>query len=148
MEQDVDFDRFDEPARLALFHARVLVSEHGGAALGDAHLLLGILRAAPELQALLQPAVAIQRLSECVVGSLATPLLAPESEEVPLDAAAVQILRASTRLADTLAGPQVTPAHLLLALLREPSAAIAACLQTSGVDVESTREAVTSRLQR
>lgn len=147
MEQEPDFDRFDGPARLALFCAREAVSEHGGEALGDAHLLLGILKAAPDLQGLLQPAVAIQRLSECLVGRLATTVLHSTGVEVPLDTAAVKILHASTQLADTLGGPEVTPAHLLLALLREPSDAVASCLHAAGVDVDLTREAVASRLR-
>jgi hypothetical protein len=80
VDQDLTFDRFTEPARLALFHARGAVSEHGGTALIDAHLLLGLLKAAPKLGPPLRPNVNIQRLSECLVGAVAAPLLPPTND--------------------------------------------------------------------
>ena len=68
--------------------ARAGLSEHDGTAIADAHLLLGILKAAPELEPLMRPTVNIQRLSECLVGAVAARSLLPTSAEVPFDLAA------------------------------------------------------------
>ena len=88
MDQGLAFDRYTLGARRALFYARTGLSQHGGAAITDAHLLLGILKAAPELEPLIRPRIQIQRLSECLVGAVATPSFLPSSVEVPFDAAA------------------------------------------------------------
>src|SRR5882672_6795440 len=83
MDEDFAFDRYTKPARLALFYAHTGVSEHGGTGIADAHLLLGILKAAPELGPLMRPSVNIQPLSECLVGAVAAPSLLPTSVELP-----------------------------------------------------------------
>ena len=49
MTQEFGFERYTQPATLTLFHARAVLSEHAGTAVLDAHLLLGILKTAPEL---------------------------------------------------------------------------------------------------
>src|SRR2546425_10260404 len=85
VEQGFSFDRFTESARLALFHARAGLSEHGGTAIADVHLLLGVLKAAPELGPLMRPAVNIQRVSECLVGAVAGPSLLPNRAGMPFD---------------------------------------------------------------
>jgi ATP-dependent Clp protease ATP-binding subunit ClpC len=140
--QDFTFDRFTQPARLALFHSRAAVSEHGGNAIVDAHLLLGVFKAAPELGPMMQPAVDLQRLSECLVGAVAAPSLPLTSVEVPFDAAVKAALLDATRLADSLGQWDVTPAHILLALLRQPQGTAAACLRSAGIDLAVTTEAV------
>jgi Clp amino terminal domain, pathogenicity island component len=78
VNQAFTFERFTESARRALFHARVAVSEHGGTAIIDAHLLLGLLKAVPELGLLMRPGVSIQQLSECLIGAVAV-LQQPQS---------------------------------------------------------------------
>ena len=49
VDQELAFDRLALLSRRALFYARSTLSEHGGAAITDTHLLLGLLKAAPEL---------------------------------------------------------------------------------------------------
>src|SRR5438874_9299085 len=115
MDQDLTFDRYTEGARRALFYAHTGLSEHGGAAITDAHLLLGILKAAPELEPLIRPRVQIQRLSECLVGAVAAPSLLPTSVEVPFDATAEAALLEAARIADRFGQVDVTAAHLFLA---------------------------------
>ena len=125
MDQDFTFDRYTEPARLALFYARAGLSEHGGTAMADAHLLLGILKAAPELGPLMRPSVNIQWLSECMVGAVAAPALLSTSVEVPFDPAAEAALLEAPRIADRLGQLDVTPAHLFLAVLKQQASAAA-----------------------
>jgi len=142
VDQDLAFDRFTEPARLALFHARGAVSEHGGTALIDAHLLLGLLKAAPELGPLLRPNVNSQRLSECLVGAVAAPSLPPTSTDVPLDAAVQAALLEALHLADGFGQLAVTPALLFLAVLQQPPGVAAGCLRSVDIDLAATTDAV------
>jgi ATP-dependent Clp protease ATP-binding subunit ClpA len=141
-DQNLMFERFTQPARLALFLARVAVSEHGGTAIIDAHLLIGLLKAAPELGPLLRPNVNVQRLSECLVGALAAPSLPPTSIEVPFDAAVKAALREAQRLADGFGQLDITPAHLFLAVLQQPPGVAARCLQSADIDLSATADAV------
>ena len=136
------FDRYTEPARLALFHARAGLSEHGGTAIADAHLLLGILKAAPELGPLMRPTVNIQRLSECLVGAVAAPSLLPTSVEVPFAPAAKAAVLEALRIADRFGQFDVAPAHLFLAVLEQPPSAAAECLRSAGIDLTATTAAV------
>jgi hypothetical protein len=111
VDQDFTFDRFTESARLTLFHARVAVSEHGGTTIIDAHLLLGLFKAAPELGPLMRPSVNVQRLAECLVGAVAGPSLPPTSTEVLFDPAVKAALLEAARLADGFSQWDVTYAR-------------------------------------
>ena len=142
MDQDFKFDRYTKPARLALFYAHTGLSEHGGTAIADAHLLLGILKAAPELGPLMRPSVNIQRLSECLVGAVAAPSLLATSVDVPFDAAAKAALLEAPRVAHRFGQLDVTPAHLFLAVLKQQASAAAGCLRSAGIDLTTTTEAV------
>ena len=142
MDQDLALDRYTEGARRALFYARIALSEHGGPAISDAHVLLGILKAAPELQPVIRPRVQIQRLSECLVGALAAPALLPTSVEVPFDATAQTALLAAQAVADRFGQVDVTAAHLFLAVLDSKAAVTGTCLRSAGIDLAATAEAV------
>jgi ATP-dependent Clp protease ATP-binding subunit ClpA len=140
--QDIPIDRFSDRASLALFQARAAVSEHGGQAITDAHLLLGLFKAAPELGPLLRPAINFQQLSECLVGAVAAQSLPADNAEVPYDASAQTVLRAAARIADGLARKNVTPADILLALVQGDMTASGRCLRSAGLDVGATTAAI------
>ena len=142
MSQDIPIDRFSERAGLALFQARAAVSEHGGQAITDAHLLLGLFKAAPELGPLLRPAINFQQLSECLVGAVAAQSLPAANAEIPYDASAQTVLRAAARIADGLERKDVTPADILLALLQGGMTASGRCLRSAGLDVAATTAAI------
>jgi ATP-dependent Clp protease ATP-binding subunit ClpA len=142
VNQDPSFDRYTEPARQALFYARGALSEHGGTAIADAHLLLGIFKAAPELGPLMRPTVNIQHLSECLVDAVAAPLMLPSSTEVPFEPAAKAALLEAPRVADRFGQFDVAPAHLFLAVLKQPPSAATECLRSAGIDLTTTTEAV------
>jgi ATP-dependent Clp protease ATP-binding subunit ClpA len=142
VDQNFTFERFTTSARRALFYARADVSAHGGTAITDAHLLLGTLKAAPELGRIIRPTVNIQLLSECLIGAVAAPSLPLESVEVPFDPAVKAVLLDAARLADGLGQWDVTPAHLFQAILHQRQSTAAACLRTVGIDLPATTEAV------
>ena len=141
MDQKPPLDRLTESANLALFQARAAAAEHGGAELNDAHLLLGLLRAAPELGPLLRPAINFQQLSECLVGSLGPPFL-PAGGELPLGPEAEAILREAARVADSFGETKVVPADMFPALLARPATVSGRCLTSVGLDVAATIAAV------
>jgi ATP-dependent Clp protease ATP-binding subunit ClpA len=142
VDQDFTFDRFTESARLTLFLARVAVSEHGGTTIIDAHVLLGLFKAAPELGPLMRPSVNIQRLAECLVGAVAGPSLPPTNTEVPFDPAVKTALLEAARLADGFSQWDVTPAHLFLAVLQQAPSVAVGCLRSAGIDLPATTKAV------
>jgi hypothetical protein len=142
VDQDFTFERFTESARRALFFARLAVSEHGGTAITDAHLLLGRLKAASEPGRLMRPAVIVQCLSACLIGAVAAKSLPLERIEVPFDPAIKAALLDAAPLADGLGQWDVTPAHLFLTVLRQPQGAATACLRAAGIDLPATTEAV------
>ena len=124
------FDRFAESALQALFFARVAVSEHGGSSLSPAHLLLGLIKAAPDAVApFVRDAHAVQTLAECLVTMIAAPELTGEGTEVPLDESVKEILLEALRRADGDGVASVTAEHLLTALLSAETTQAATCLQ-------------------
>ena len=144
MDHNLTFDRYTGGARRALFYAHTGVSAHGGAAITDSHLLLGILKAAPELVPLIRPRVQIQRLSDCLVRAVAASSRLPTTVEVPFDAAAEAALTRAADVAEQFGQVDVTPAHLFLAVLETTSNVTGACLQSAGIDRTATVEAVTT----
>jgi ATP-dependent Clp protease ATP-binding subunit ClpA len=139
--QKPPLDRLTDSAQMALFQAKAAAAEHGGAAITDVHLLLGLLKAAPELGPLLRPAIRIQPLSECLIGSLGPPFL-PAGGELPFAPAAAEILRDAARVADGFGQAEVTPAHIFLALLDRPVSVSGGCLRSAALDFAATKEAV------
>jgi ATP-dependent Clp protease ATP-binding subunit ClpA len=135
-------DRFADRSGLALFQARAAVSEHGGQAITDAHLLIGLLKAAPELGPLLRPAINFQQLSECLVGAVAAQSLPASNAEIPYDPSAQTVLRAAAGIADGFNRQNVIPADILLALLQGETTASSRCLRSAGLDVVATKAAI------
>ena len=142
MSQGIPIDRFGDKTGLALFQARAAVSEHGGQAISDAHLLLGLLKAAPELGPLLRPPVNFQQLSECLVGAVAAQSLPADNVDIPYDSSAQTVLRAAAAIADGLNRKSVVPADILLALLQGETTASGRCLRSAGLDVAATTAAI------
>ena len=141
MNSEVDLERFTRTARRTLFYARAAVSTHGGTAISDSHLLVGLLRAAPELVKLLRPQLGAHRLSECLIAQITASERAGVSVEIPLGPSAAAALGRATRLARR----EITPTHILLGMLQERPVASIECLRALGVDVD-VAETATLRL--
>ena len=73
---------------------------------------------------------------------MAAPSRLPTSVEVPFDATAEAAFTAAAGVAENFGQVDVTPAHLFLAVLERPSAAVGTCLQSAGIGLGATAEAV------
>lgn len=140
-EPAIEFQRFNEEARRALFFARAAVTLHGGDAIADAHLAIGIVQVSgTRLVAALTPPHTPQTLSESLLAAVSGAVLPPESVEVPFDACATRVLAAAVAMADANGEREIAARHLLLALLEADCGPGAASLRAAGV----TRETVES----
>lgn len=139
-------ERLSDAANMALFQARAAVSEHGGTSVTDVHLLMGLLNAAPNLAPLLSRALPVQRLAECLIGSIVSETMPKAGSEIPLHARVVAILKKADGMA--VGGPEVKvePGHMMLALLQEPDSKAVGCLKQVGVNTESAAAAITEFL--
>ena len=132
------FERYTQTSKVALFHARASLTEHGGTRINDAHLLIGLLRAAgDQLLAGLADEQTAQQLSECLVSAIVEPELLGENVEVPFDDRTQRILSRAVTLADGLRHSDVTPRHLFLSLLRDSPGTATDCLQRAGISVDA-----------
>jgi ATP-dependent Clp protease ATP-binding subunit ClpA len=146
--QPSQLDRLSDASNMALFRARSAVSEHGGTAITDVHLLMGLLNAAPDLAPLLSPRLPVQRLGECLIGAIVSSSMPPSGAEVPMDETVTRALKRGAELASA-PDTKVEPAHLMLALLRDANAGAAVgCLKQVGVDVDAAITALTGYIAR
>jgi ATP-dependent Clp protease ATP-binding subunit ClpA len=140
-----NFEQYTEDSRKALFFARFAVSEHGGSGIDSEHLLLGILRAAPEaVTRLMAPGWSLQQMQERVVALLPTGQRVEESVEIPFSRAAADVIVRASEEAIALNNNEVRPEHLLLVLLSFEEAPTGQLLREAGL----TRDAIVSFLQQ
>jgi len=112
------FERYSEEARLSLFEARYQAVDGGGSAIDPEHLLLGMLRAAPEVfhrMGLDTEAVQLVRLQLSQLlktgGSVQSGELLPFSERLKL------VFKQADKEASNFGHDTIRPEHLLLACL-------------------------------
>lgn len=119
------FERFNEAARMALFHARCESAVRNGASIDCQDLLEGVLIA---------DAAAVNRLAPTGAGTLharrnqqeverelmaeSSPFRAHLHREIPLDQASNRALERTIREADDLGHDAIRPEHLVLGLLQ------------------------------
>jgi ATP-dependent Clp protease ATP-binding subunit ClpC len=139
------FAAFGEQARRALFFARYSLTEIGGAAIEDRHLLLGVLMASPDaIGRFVDPAhwtalrveIRLQGLSPWEP-SLSTGV------EVPFSPETQRALRAAGERPRPH-GREIVPEHLVWAVMADPATPVAALLAEAGV----TRAAIEAFLDR
>jgi hypothetical protein len=137
-------ERLDESALLAVERARSLAEPCAARGPTDLHLLLGVLDAAPHLQHCLRPAIGIERVMACLHGALADTSCGPGASGFD-DAG--HVLRQAARTADGFAQFEVTPAHLLLAMLQRRPTALAWRLRALGLSIPTTVDALSAHLR-
>lgn len=120
---------------MALFQARAAVKEHGGTAVTNVHLTMGLLNAAPNLAPLLSPSLPVQRLAECLIGAIVSSTMPKPDAEIPLDDTVSAIVVRGGELA-TAPDSKVEPAHLWIALLNRGDGTAVGCLKQVGVDID------------
>jgi hypothetical protein len=114
----LSFDDFSQESRLVLIYARGAVSESGGAALTPDHLLLGILRGAPDVIGhVLRSSDSTDVLAQQVLATMGTHVRIHESVEIPIAPEVEHILVNALGKARATTSKIVRPEHILLALL-------------------------------
>lgn len=129
------FERFVEETRRTLFFARVEAHERGGAAIELEHVVLGILRAAPDsvLRFTNSHTTAGSLASACAAHVSGGPKL-PTSHELAFTPAVKTMLFQAVSQSEALGQRFVRPEHLILALLDDERTPVYHLLRDAGVD--------------
>jgi ATP-dependent Clp protease ATP-binding subunit ClpC len=136
------FERYSEAARLALFGARLEVSESGSTSIETEHLLLGLLQAQGGIAARLTQAAGVNADSvRTRVLSRAIPPV-PTNVEVPFAPAVTRAIEVAVAEADAMSCGEITTGHLLLGLVRDEHSAVSVLLREAGLGLNALRTAV------
>lgn len=136
------FERFSDAARLAMFAARLEVTEAASDAIAPAHLLLGLLEAHGGVATRLAGEVGVRadEIRPRLLTRATTPL--PLHADVPFAATAKAAIDVAGAEADAMACTEITTGHLLLGLMRDESSPVALLLHGAGLGVNAVRSAV------
>ena len=138
------FHAFGETARRALFFARWSLTELGGGAIDDGHLLYGVLHGSPEaVTRFADPAWTHDRLRQRIRDLSPGEPRRPTFREVPFSPSAQAVLL-GTGMRPRTEGRPIVPEHIVWALMADPSTPAAALLGEAGV----TREAIAAFLDQ
>jgi heme-degrading monooxygenase HmoA len=134
------FERFDEAARRALFFSRYAVSQLGGERIEPEHLVIGVLRGAPEA------VVRFARSGETgdglrarLEGGTVPHEKVTTSVEIEFSPEAHDVLQQVPVEADELKNVSIRPEHLVLAVLVKTSGTAAQVLHEAGVNAAAIR---------
>jgi len=146
------FERFNEPARRALFFARYEASEHGPRRIETEHLLLGLLRAGKDgkgiVARLLERAqTSTAALREATLARLARGEKVPASVEIPFSAESKRALQYAEEEADGLRHAHIGREHLLLGVMRVQESIAASILTQHGLTIEAVRADIVALLK-
>lgn len=138
------FERYTEAARRTIFFARDEASQLGHDMIGDAHLLLGLMREGAPLFLRLWPsppgAWSFQDLRRKIVdASGPTRKKISTSVDMPLSDTAKRILAYASEEADSLGHKHIGTESLLLGLLREKGCVATLVLEHEGLTFERAK---------
>jgi hypothetical protein len=131
------FERFDEPARRALFFSRYHASQFGHHAIEPAHLAVGAIHSLDEIRL---PTL-LDRLRQTLGWGDTKPL--PLQFEIPFSVATRSALEAAKALADRLGHRNIRAAHLLVAVMSDAASPATAILREMGVDPDRLLTGIT-----
>ena len=135
------FERYTEKARRIIFFARYEASQWGAAYIDTSHMLLAMLREDKALfEKLLGSVQPFDNAAE-LLGLKLSGEKVSTSVDLPLDAQMKRVLKHAADESTAMKHPQITPGHLLLGLLKEPSAA-SKLLEETGLSLAKVSEAV------
>jgi ATP-dependent Clp protease ATP-binding subunit ClpC len=134
------FERYSEKARRSIFFARYEAGQFGGQYIDTAHLLLGLFREDKGLFAGLLRDDELFENAAVLLGLEASAKKVSTSVDIPLSHEAKRVLAYAAEEAERLKDSAIGTRHLLLGLLREPSAT-RDLLQARGLRLEGVREA-------
>lgn len=136
------FDRFSDAARLAMFAARLEVTEAASTEISPEHLLLGLLQAKGGAAARLMHAAGLTaddvrpRLLSRGTMPVAT------SVEVPFATATKKAMDVAVAEADAMSCTELTTGHLLLGLIRDEHSTVSVLLREAGLALNHLRTSV------
>ncbi|MCM3870083.1 MAG: DUF1343 domain-containing protein [Pyrinomonadaceae bacterium] len=135
------FERYTEKARRVIFFARYEASQAGSHTIDLSHLLLGLLREAPEL---MSRGSTNGRSDKSIREAIAARTPAPKelistSVELPLAPETKRVLAYAHEESDSLSHRHIGTEHLLLGLLREKGTLAAQVLLEHGLELETLR---------
>jgi ATP-dependent Clp protease ATP-binding subunit ClpA len=133
------FERFDEPARRALFFARHAVTRVGGKTIEPEHLVLGVLHDAGEIARVLGGPAAVGSLRTRLETACRGSEKPPASAELPFADDARMAIEGAATEADELKNHWIRPEHIVLGVLVKTNGTAARTLRDAGVDVDVLR---------
>ena len=135
------FELYTEKARRIIFFARYEASQWGAGSIDTSHLLLAMLREDKALfEKLMGSAPPIDNAAE-LLGLKLSGEKVSTSVDLPLDAQMKRVLQHAVDESKAMKNPHITPGHLLLGLLQEPSAA-SKLLEEKGLNLEKVSAAI------
>jgi ATP-dependent Clp protease ATP-binding subunit ClpC len=135
------FERYTEKARRVIFFARYEASQWGASHIDTSHMLLALLREdKPLFEKLLGSTQPFENAADTLGLALSGEKVST-SVDLPLTPQLTRVLKYAADESKELHNPHITPGHLLLGLLREPSAA-SMLLEEKGLDIVDVRAAL------
>lgn len=135
------FERYTQDARRVVFFARFEASALGGSSIETWHFLLALIReAAPLLERYLPSPSALRSMRDRALEFSGAREVTPVDVDLPLSEEASRALAWAAEEADQLGHRSISPAHLLLGLLRESRSLAAELLEEHGVRLDRVRE--------
>lgn len=140
------FERFSDAARQAIVLAEIEARELGHAEIGTEHILLGIFREGEESGRGLDPVgVSLAGLRDLVVQENPRGGANP-AEHPPFTAQAKQLLVEAFTEMKRGGHEEITPPHLLLAVLADPGATGVRAMSGAGINPSALRQTVADSL--
>ena len=125
---------YTEKARRVIFFARYEASNYGSPCIETEHLLLGLLREDPALQARFPgPATVLADIRAEIEKQITVRERIPAAVEVPLTDESKQILNFAAEEAERLGHRNVGPEHLLVGMLKVEGSFAARLLRDRGL---------------
>ncbi len=135
------FERYTQKARRVIFFARYEASCFGSPYIETEHILLGLIRENRELFRLI-PNLQVDDVRKTIEQALGTREKTLTSVDLPLSNESKRVLVYGAEEAERLASKAITPAHLLLALLRETGSMAAKILTEHGANLTGLRKVI------
>jgi ATP-dependent Clp protease ATP-binding subunit ClpC len=134
------FERYTEKGRRMIFYARYEASTFGCPEIDTVHLLLGLLREDNGvLNSYLPTPINVGALRARMAEASGKREPVPTTVDLPLNAAATQVLTYAAEEAEALHHAHIGSEHLLLGLLREQDSEAAGILREHGASLEAAR---------
>src|SRR5580704_17113669 len=135
------FDKYTDKARKAIFFARYEASQFGSEYIEIEHLLLGILRDDRALALrLLKTPEKIHSIRKQVEKQFPHREKISTSVDMPLSHDCKRVLKHAAEESERLADDHISPAHFLLAILREPDCTAAQIMAAHGITSSQLEE--------